>query len=44
MGKTTLLRSLAGLWPRHQGSAELDRDGQCAPLFTTDGLNSISDA
>lgn len=27
VGKTTLLRSLTGLWPRHQGSAELDRDG-----------------
>ncbi|WP_160109736.1 ABC transporter ATP-binding protein/permease [Pseudomonas izuensis] len=27
VGKTTLLRSLAGLWPRHRGSAELDREG-----------------
>ncbi|UVJ41742.1 ABC transporter ATP-binding protein/permease [Pseudomonas sp. LS1212] len=27
IGKTTLLRSLAGLWPRHHGSAELDREG-----------------
>ncbi|WP_322617586.1 ABC transporter ATP-binding protein/permease [Pseudomonas sp. BIC9C] len=26
VGKTTLLRSLAGLWPRHQGRAELDRE------------------
>lgn len=27
IGKTTLLPSLAGLWPRYQGKAELDRDG-----------------
>lgn len=27
VGKTTLIRSLAGLWPAHQGIAELDRDG-----------------